>query len=247
MSPEKTTLKDNIYARPLDRVGGFRFDEKVARVFPDMIKRSVPGYQEILRGISLLTAFHVQPNSNCYDLGSSLGASTLAMLKGIEAPDVHIYAIDNSPAMIRESKKYLKNVEGNSKIHLLCADFRNVKIQRASVVVLNFTLQFIPPEERVTVLENIYHGMQKNGILIISEKIVFADEQEQHFQEAMHLSFKKAHGYSNLEISQKRTALENVLVPETFEAHRQRLLKIGFKRCYRWFQNFNFISMVAIK
>ncbi len=237
--------KDTIYAKPLEQISGFTFDENVARVFTDMIQRSVPGYDEILRGISLLTAFHVQPNSNCYDLGSSLGAATLAMSSGINKQNVHLFAIDNSLAMIRESKKYLQSLKNN--VHLICADFRDVRIINASVVTLNFTLQFIAPNERQNVLQRIFEGMNPGGILIVSEKIIFPDEHEQKFQEALHLAFKKAHGYSALEISQKRSALENVLIPETFKQHRERLLSIGFKACYQWYQNFNFISMVALK
>jgi len=54
-------------------------------------------------------------------------------------------------------------------------------------------------------------------------------------------------GYSKLEISQKRAALENVLLPETLEAHRSRLDTIGFDAVDVWFQCFNFASMVAFK
>ncbi|NOX88785.1 MAG: carboxy-S-adenosyl-L-methionine synthase CmoA [Calditrichaeota bacterium] len=243
----KKPIKDNIYAKPLEQIGGFRFDENVARVFPDMIKRSVPGYEEILQAIGLFTAFHVQPDSNCYDLGSSLGAATVAMRQAVKAPNVTIFAVDNSIAMIKESQKYLLKSDSKTPVQLICADFRDVKINRASVVVLNYTLQFIHPSERRKALQKIYEGMLPGGILIISEKIVFPDPEEQQFQEAMHLSFKKARGYSKLEISQKRTALENVLIPETPEAHLSRLLEIGFNRCYQWYQYFNFISMVAIK
>ncbi len=240
------TKKDNIYATPLERVSGFRFDEKVARVFSDMISRSVPGYKEILQGISLLAAYHAQPHSRCYDLGSSLGAASLAISQGVkDKPGIQIIAIDNSPAMIRESRTYLKHAA--RPVQLICADLRDIHIKNASVIVLNFTLQFIAPENRQAVLQPIFNGLLPGGILIISEKIIFPDAQEQAFQEALHLAFKKAHGYSNLEISQKRSALENVLIPETFAQHRQRLLDIGFKQCFQWYQNFNFISMVAIK
>lgn len=240
-------MKDNIYSKPLEQVSGFRFDRNVARVFPDMIRRSVPGYEEILQAISLFTAYHVKPNSRCYDLGSSLGAASLAMRRGIREPDVAVYAIDNSPDMIRESRKYVSNKKNEPPVHLICADFRDVKIENASVVVLNYTLQFLDPHERKERLRIIYEGMLPDGILIISEKILFPDPKEQEFQYAMQLAFKKAQGYSNLEISQKRTALENVLIAETFETHRKRLLSVGFKQCFQWFQYFNFISMAAVK
>ena len=240
-------VKDNLYNQPLERVSGFRFDRKVARVFPDMIKRSVPGYEEILQAIGLFTAYHVQAGTRCYDLGSSLGAASLAMRSGINVPNVEIIAVDNSPDMIRESKRYIDNPPDEPPIRLICADFQDIKIRNASVVVLNYTLQFLDPAEREERLRIIYQGMLPNSVLIISEKILFPDPREQEFQYAMHLAFKKAHGYSKLEISQKRTALENVLIAETFETHRRRLLNIGFKQCFQWFQYFNFISMAAVK
>ncbi len=239
--------KDTIYTEPLKRVEGFRFDRNVARVFRDMIKRSVPGYEEILQAIGLFTAYHVQPNTRCYDLGSSLGAASLAMRSGINVPGVQIIAIDNSMDMIRESKPYLTDQDATVPIHLICADFRDVHIENASVVVLNYTLQFLDPAQREERLRIIYEGMVRGGVLLISEKIKFPDVQENDFQYAMHLAFKKAQGYSNLEISQKRTALENVLIAETFQSHQKRLLKVGFKHCFRWYQYFNFISMAAIK
>jgi tRNA (cmo5U34)-methyltransferase len=63
----------------------------------------------------------------------------------------------------------------------------------------------------------------------------------------MHHHFKMAQGYSGLEVSQKRAALENVLIPETFACHRQRLLTAGFSNAEIWFQYFNFASMIALK
>jgi tRNA (cmo5U34)-methyltransferase len=132
-------------------------------------------------------------------------------------------------------------------VELICDDLRNVPIADASVVVLNFTLQFIPPEERLSLLERICNGMRPGGVLILSEKVVFADEHLNTLLTDIHHDFKRAHGYSDLEISQKRTALENVLVPEPIAAHRERLKKAGFSSVDVWFQCFNFMSMLAVK
>ena len=237
-------LKDSIYANPVANISRFQFDETVAHVFPDMIQRSVPGYQVIISAIGLLAARFAQDNSRCYDLGCSLGAASLSMHEQIKAKNCPIIAVDNSKAMVKQFQQHLKT---QMNIKVICADIRDIKIENASVVVLNFTLQFIPLEDRLAFLQRIYQGLLPNGILILSEKLKFDDEKQQHLQTDMHHVFKKSQGYSDLEISQKRCALETVLIPETFNQHQQRLKKAGFSSVEVWFQYFNFASMVALK
>jgi tRNA (cmo5U34)-methyltransferase len=135
----------------------------------------------------------------------------------------------------------------DTPVEVRCEDIRNVEIADASVVVLNFTLQFIPPEGRLDLLQRIYTGMRPGGVLILSEKVRFEDGHLDELLSDIHHDFKRAHGYSDLEISQKRTALENVLVPEAIPTHRDRLTEAGFASVDVWFQCFNFMSMLAVK
>jgi len=239
--------KDSLYANPLGEITTFKFDEAVANVFPDMIQRSVPGYSAIISAIGLLAGRFNQPDSNCYDLGCSLGAATLAMRSQITATDCRIVAVDNSDAMLERFKRNLVLDVSKPSIDIQCADIRDVAIERASVVVLNFTLQFVPLADRAALLEKIYQGMLPGGVLILSEKLAFEDERQQALQVDMHHHFKKMQGYSELEISQKRSALENVLLAESFSTHRLRLLAAGFGSVEIWFQYFNFASMIALK
>ncbi len=225
----------------------FRFDERVAAVFPDMIRRSVPGYGEIISLLGLFAQNYSQPGSSIYDLGCSLGASTLALRERISAEGCTIIAVDNSEAMIEQCKKNLQQIDSAIETDLRCADIRDIEITNASVVVFNFTLQFIPLEERAGLIQKIYDGLLPGGVLILSEKIAFDDPQEQQQQEALHIAFKQSNGYSELEISQKRAALEQVLVPETVAAHQQRLQGAGFGSANIWFQCLNFASIVATK
>jgi len=238
---------DRIFAQPQEKVAGFRFDEAVARVFPDMIRRSVPGYQTILPMIGVITARFAQPGSRCYDLGCSLGGATLAMRQGIGDNDCRIVGVDNSPAMIERCRHYIALDDAPAPVELLCADILETPIEDASVVVLNFTLQFIPPEARHQLLSRIYQGMRPGGALILSEKIRFADAGEQELQEMLYYDFKRANGYSELEISQKRTALERVLIPETVDDHQHRLTEAGFEKVALWYQCFNFASFLAVR
>ena len=239
--------KDSIYATPLDEIDAFEFDATVVSVFPDMIHRSVPGYSEIISAIGLLAGRFAREHSFCYDLGCSLGAATLSMRHQIKTKNCRIIAVDNSQAMVTCFQETLQKDQASVAVEVLCKDIREIAIEKASVVVLNFTLQFIPLEDRLTFLQKIYQGLLPGGILILSEKLKFNDDQQQKLQTEMHHTFKKTQGYSDLEISQKRTALENVLIPETFAQHQNRLLEIGFSSAEVWFQYFNFASIIALK
>lgn len=238
---------DRIYASPLEEVTGFRFDEQVVAVFPDMIKRSVPGYSTIIHMIGQIAERYAQTGTRLYDLGCSLGAATLAMRHRINAADVNIIAIDNSPDMIERCRAVLAADSGEIPVQLICGDIQDAVIDQASMTVLNFTLQFIPPTERDAVLRRIAAGTVAGGVLILSEKIAFEDEEHQNLMIELHHNFKRANGYSDLEIAQKRTALENVLIPETLKTHQQRLLNVGFRSVDCWFQCFNFASIIAFK
>jgi len=233
---------DSIYTADIHN-NGFIFDDKVASVFADMIKRSVPGYAQSLQMVELLAHQYAQHDSNLYDLGCSLGASTMALKHGAAGKECHIIAVDNSTAMISRCKTILND----ETIDTLCQDILETDIANASVVVLNFVLQFIAQDERLNLLKRIQAGLKPGGVLILSEKIAFPDAGENRRQIELHESFKRAQGYSDLEISRKRTALEDVLVPETMDAHHQQLQRAGFSASHTWFQCFNFASMIAIK
>lgn len=239
--------KDRIYAHLISDVSAFKFDQKVANVFADMIERSIPGYKTIIATIGWLAGRYQQHGSRYYDLGCALGTATLAMQQQITADDCQIIAVDNSLAMIKHCRQQLPASLTTSNIALICADIRDVAIANATIVVLNFTLQFIPVSDRLSFLVKIYQGMRKGGVLVLSEKLYFTDSRQQKAQTKMHRAFKKANGYSDLEISQKRTALENILIPETLHCHQQRLHQAGFDNSEIWLQYFNFASLLAFK
>ena len=241
------TESDTLFSNPLGEISGFRFDQHVVNVFPDMIKRSVPGYATIISMIGSLAERYASSNTQCYDLGCSLGAATLAMRHRIKAANCNIVAIDNSSAMIERCQMIIDADNGETPVQLICDSLQNQTIENASVVVLNFTLQFIPPVERHTIISTIYKGLKPGGVLILSEKVTFGDREHDELMIELYHNFKRANGYSELEVSQKRTALENVLIPETLDTHRQRLKSVGFVSSDVWFQCFNFASLIAIK
>jgi tRNA (cmo5U34)-methyltransferase len=242
-----TNSKDNLYSEYRERVADFVFDEKVAAVFDDMIRRSVPGYATVIAMTKIFAEHYARANSICYDLGCSLGAGTLAMRKGIMQPGCRIIAVDNSTAMVKRCSEILAEDNSGVPVDVCLADIRDVQIENASMVVMNFTLQFLAPDRRDEMIQKIYDGLHSGGVLLLSEKIIFEDSGRQAFETDMYHEFKKLMGYSDMEVAQKRKALENVLLPETFETHCQRLTNAGFTKTHLWFQCFNFISLAAFK
>jgi tRNA (cmo5U34)-methyltransferase len=242
-----TDPTDTIYSEPIADPISFRFDADVARVFPDMIRRSVPGYGTIINMTGMLAGRFARSGLRCYDLGCSLGASTLAMRQSILAPDCPIVAVDNSPAMLQRCRSVVDTDCHDVDVELVCADIQDVAIENACVVVLNFTLQFVPLEQRNELIARIADGLEPGGIMILSEKVSFIDPRLDALNIDLHHQFKKDNGYSDLEIAQKRSALENVLIPETLDQHRARITDAGFSSCDVWFQCFNFASLIALK
>ena len=230
----------------------FAFDDQVASVFEDMINRSVPGYSTIISMIGVLAERYCGAGSTIYDLGASLGGASFAVAQQLPHDDYRIIAIDNSEAMTSRLSAKLAALgksgdKETSRIECRHEDLRDSKIEDASMVILNFTLQFIEPAAREALMRKIYDGMRPGGLLIISEKIQFPDPALNELFIDLYHRFKETQGYSKLEISQKRAALENVLIPETLAAHRERLNGAGFHSVDTWFQCFNFASMVAFK
>jgi tRNA (cmo5U34)-methyltransferase len=239
--------RDNLYQTRHAKIRGFRFDEAVSEVFSDMISRSVPGYQHITEMVGLLSTRFIQPETHVYDLGSSLGASLLSILN--QAPDstASLIGVDLSSAMIERCQHHLNSHPLGNRVTLRCEDLLTTSIQNASLVLLNYTLQFIPIDQRDALLQRIYENSVSGGALLLSEKTAHPTPSAHALIDTLHLDFKRANQYSELEISQKRTALENVLIAESIETHLDRLHRAGYATAVVCFQSLNFTTFLAVK
>lgn len=250
------SAQDTIFTTPLDKTARFSFDEQVVACFPDMIRRSVPGYGQVLSMLPIFAHRHCafrQRNatgdkvSRIYDLGCSLGAVSFALAGHFAPSDVEIHAIDVSAPMCQQAQNLLAEHYPAHDITVTLADVREVELLPCDMIVLNLTLQFLPPESRQAVLANCYAALAEGGILILTEKTHLLDEQDDAWQVERYYDFKRANGYSELEISGKRNALENVLITDTLPTHHARLAEVGFSRHLTWFQFLNFASIIAFK
>lgn len=238
--------QDTLFSEPLETPAPFEFNAQVADVFENMIQRSVPGYNFLLDVIGLLAARYGQPHSHCYDLGCSLGTMTLRLRQNLPA-QTHVIGVDNSAAMVSRCLHNMARDHSQASYEIRQQNLQDTLIENASMVIINFTLQFIADIERPSILKKIALGMRPGGVLLLAEKVCFDDPKQQELQVDLYHDFKRYQGYSDLEIAQKRVALENVLVPNTLDEHRQRLLDAGFSPVETCMQCFNFCALLAFK
>lgn len=242
-----SSKKDDIYLQRRTRPGDFVFDETVAGVFEDMIERSVPGYEAVHRLLRVVARKFVTKGSSVYDLGCSLGAASFSVCQAVPQACVNVIAVDNSEAMIHRLQQKLDGQHPDARIKPVCADLTEVEIENASLVILNYTLQFVDPRRRDSLIQKIYAGLHPDAALLLSEKIRYADHDEDTRMQGLHEKFKQGQHYSALEIARKREALEDVLIRDTHEQHRSRLYRAGFSRVFALMQHLNFITYLAIK
>ena len=236
--------RDRRFAKYQSDIESFQFDESVSAVFADMIRRSVPGYSTVIAMTGVLAGEYANPGTDIYDLGCSLGTSLFACSQ--YAPqDCTLIGVDNAQPMLDRCEKILSSTTHAKELRL--ENIQDSVVENASLVIMNYTLQFIPPQQRARLLSNVYQGLNPGGALLLSEKMCFENAiDEQHITD-LYYAFKRENGYSELEISQKRTALENVLIPDTENQHIERLQDAGFTQINSWFQCLNFKSILAVK
>jgi tRNA (cmo5U34)-methyltransferase len=239
-SPSDRLFASGRYPKP------FAFNEEVAQVFDDMVSRSVPLYCDVTRFTGDWIQHFYQPGTSIVDIGCSTGTTTHWIAQVLETP-AHFFAIDNSAAMIEKAREKLKPFPAHHTLQLCCENVMNIRLPRASAVVINYTLQFLPVSDRRTLLERIYEALVPGGIVLISEKLRSPSPIVQELTTFLYERFKMEQGYSRNEIERKKEALDQVLVPFTEDEHRQHLKAVGFEHVESLMKWNNFITLLALK
>jgi tRNA (cmo5U34)-methyltransferase len=239
--------QDRVFSEHLNEISDFQFGEQVASVFDDMLDRSVPFYREVQRMIGEIANDYAVEGTNVYDLGCSTG-TTLLCLDSQVPRAVRFVGVDYSAEMLKRCRLKLEQ-HGFTRDHeLRCADLNHgVQIENASLVLMVLTLQFVRPLYRDKLIASILQGMNEDGALILVEKVLGEDSLFNRQFIKYYYDLKKRNGYSELEISQKREALENVLIPYKLLENREMLLRAGFRHCDVFFKWYNFSGMIAVK
>lgn len=225
----------------------FAFSDRVVEVFDDMLDRSVPCYQEVIKATARLLRLHLEPGDTVCDLGCSTGTSLLQIARLLEEQSLHLIGIDNSPAMLDKARLKAEMYGRQEAVHFILGDLSEVDCPGSSAFIVNYTLQFIRPLLRPALVKRLFDNLRPGGLLIVSEKTILADRRlNRTFIEIYH-DLKRERGYSELEIARKREALENILIPFSTEENISLLQKAGFSPVTPFFQWFNFTSFVGCK
>jgi len=238
--------KDQVFSTPMENIGPFSFNQDVADVFDDMVSRSIPFYKEIHSLICDMVLRNYKGQGIIYDLGCSTGTTIKLLGQHLKEADrpYQFVGVDTSSEMLGKAKEKCHDI-GNTTFR--CEDMTEVDFQNAEVVILNYTLQFLKVEKRKDLLKKIYQALRPGGIILLSEKIKSPLTEVESLITDLYYDFKRRNGYSELEISQKREALENVLIPLTPEEQLKDLKLSGFENSEMLFRWYNFASYVGIK
>ncbi|MDR2789867.1 MAG: carboxy-S-adenosyl-L-methionine synthase CmoA [Campylobacteraceae bacterium] len=235
-------MKDKIFTHPINKQ--FEFDESVASVFDDMLSRSIPFYAEVLNLVCDLCLKYAHINSTITDLGSSTANTLLSISKKTKIP-LRLRGIDNSDAMCERARQKIKAY--GADIEIVNGDIMEQNFGMNSAIIANYTFQFIRPPKRAELAKKIYESLENGGICIFSEKIIYENKDLNKKIIDLYLTFKKWQGYSDFEITQKREALENVLVPYTENENMEMMKMAGFHEVVSVFKYANFATFLAIK
>ncbi|MCC6920097.1 MAG: carboxy-S-adenosyl-L-methionine synthase CmoA [Alphaproteobacteria bacterium] len=238
---------DRYFDDPHGPVADFRFTAKVADVFDDMVSRSVPFYAEIQRMCCELAADFATPATNLYDIGCST-ATTLLALDPVVDKSVHFVGVDNSADMLAKARQKIADAGAVRPIDLICADLHDpFEGANASVITMLLTLQFARPLYRERIVQDLYRALNEQGALILVEKLTCKDTTLNRLYIDHYYDYKRRKGYSEIEISKKREALENVLIPYRLEENVTLLRSAGFRQVETFFRWYNFCGLVAVK
>jgi tRNA (cmo5U34)-methyltransferase len=240
-------MKDEIYKQPLQNPKKFEFSQEVAGVFNDMISRSVPYYEaNQIMTAQMATQFYFD-HSIIYDLGCSIGTTAHFLSKAFHSRKFRYTGIDNSSPMIEKANLKSGEFPNDHIVNYVLGDIENYNYTNTSVTIANYTFQFIPSEKRLSLLRRIFSALCNGGILLLSEKVIETNPILTGIFSEMHHNMKKSHGYSDLEIIQKRDALEDVLIPNTTDQNIELLQEAGFQSVAIYHKWYNFASYIALK
>lgn len=240
--------KDRIFTDKKSGKNDFKFDKKTAGVFDDMLERSVPFYSEVQRMVAELVKGFISDDTNIYDLGCSTGTTLELLAKSAKGRKVNMVGLDLSEPMLEKARAKLQKIDIAGKLDLKKADLNDdIEIGNACIAIMFLTLQFVRPLNRDRLMKNIYDGLNRNGCLILVEKILGNNSLFNRLYIDLYYDYKKRHGYSQMEIAQKREALENVLIPYRLDENIELLKRNGFRSTEVFFKWYNFCGLIAVK
>jgi tRNA (cmo5U34)-methyltransferase len=223
------------------------FDDEVARVFDDMLERSIPQY-ETMRGLVFeVGKGFVRPGTKVVDLGCSHGGA-LAPFVSAFGPSVSYVGVEVSSPMLEASRRrFEKEIEAGT-LALLDLDLRRgYPDVQASLTLSVLTLQFTPIEHRPRIVQDVHDHTVDGGAFVLVEKVLGGSARLDGLLTDLYHGLKRASGYTQEEIDRKRLSLEGVLVPVAAAWDEDLLRRAGFRDVECFWRCLNFAAWIAVK
>lgn len=237
------TERDHVLAS-----GKWAFDGDVARVFDDMLARSIPQY-ELMRRTTLDVASHFADRNPAaiVDLGCSRGEALAPFVERYGAKRLHVGVEISEPMADAVAARFAHEIAGGF-VSIRREDLRRYyPPERAAVVLAILTVQFVPIEYRLRLLRSAWASLEPGGCLVLVEKVLGATADLDALMVDRYLAMKRDHGYSEEEIERKRLALEGVLVPVTAAMNVDLLRGAGFVEIDCFWRWMNFAGFVGVR
>jgi len=224
----------------------WEFDSGVTECFEDMLRRSIPQYDVMRRAVFDLTGQYRVRDTAIVDLGASRGDGLEPMLKEWGCYNQWI-AVEVSEPMLEVLRQRFSGWISNGVLQVLDTDLTETfPPVDASVVLSVLTLQFIPIECRVQLLQRAFDALRPGGAMIVVEKVLGDTAPLDDVFVALYYGFK-GESYTEDEIQRKRMSLRGVLVPLTAQWNVEMLRRVGFRQVDCFWRWMNFAGWVAVK
>lgn len=218
------------------------FDDEVAACFDDMLKRSIPDYENMRRVVYAIGRHYAKLGNTIVDIGCSNGAAALPFVQNFKNEFI---LLDVSNSMLDLARRGFK---GYPNVDVRYHDLRNGMPKcRASLVLSILTLQFTPIEYRHAIVKSVYDTLEPGGALVLVEKLLGSTADVDSVLTQEYYDLKREHRYTQEQISDKRRALEGVLVPVTEAWNIEILKSAGFSKIDSFWRYLNFAGYLAVK
>ncbi len=222
------------------------FDGDTFKNFDKHINKSVPLYKETHDLYLNFSDFFLQENSKIIDIGSSTGTFLINLhkkhnktKKGLKFEGYD--AINKMIIYSNKKKPKEKNIKFKKK------DINNINFKNSCLISSFYTIQFISPKKRQTLINKIYKNLNWGGAFFMVEKVRGPDARFQDIISQVYLEYKLSKGYNADEILNKSRSLKGVLEPFSSNANLQMLKRSGFKDIFTVYKYYCFEGWLAIK
>lgn len=250
----------------------FAFGGDVAEHFEEkVLPKQVPGYLQMRLRCAQIGVEFIRPDSDVIDLGTShatvirdLITSAIALKRPELVDTVTYVGIETEDEMIAQARQSVSNlfskIDGHNEndaeriVQILNRDLRfglpHSQYKKGySLVTSILTLQFIPIEHRMRLVEDIYDQLLPGGAFILIEKVLGNGRVIDDLLTKTYYDDKRREGIDEDAIFKKRESLEGFLVPQSSQANRHLLEQSGFSShnidCF-W-RDLQFEALIAIK